>query len=136
MKSAELLGLSATELSGLIHARKVAPSEVMAAHLAQVEAVNGAVNARNMAPRRDLFRGLPSKEWLRVVHGSDLQAPCAASARTFAKALHIKPGAGGMPVCTRALPEHAGAPGSWPWPERGVQQDGTMPTVPAIVYYR
>ena len=40
-----LLELSATELSALIHARKVAPSEVMAAHLAQVEAANGAVNA-------------------------------------------------------------------------------------------
>ncbi|MDQ2065789.1 amidase [Xinfangfangia sp. CPCC 101601] len=45
MKSAELLGLSATELSRLIHARKVAPSEVMAAWLERVASVNGAVNA-------------------------------------------------------------------------------------------
>jgi amidase len=41
----DVLELSATDLSALIHARKVAPSEVMAAHLAQVAAVNGAVNA-------------------------------------------------------------------------------------------
>lgn len=45
MTSAELLDLSATELSRAIHARQVAPSEVMAAHLAQVRAVNGPVNA-------------------------------------------------------------------------------------------
>lgn len=40
-----MLEWSATELSAAIHARKVAPSEVMAAWLAQVEAVNPAVNA-------------------------------------------------------------------------------------------
>lgn len=40
-----MLEWSATELSAAIHQRKVAPSEVMAAWLAQVEAVNGAVNA-------------------------------------------------------------------------------------------
>ncbi len=40
-----MLEWSATELSAAIHARKVAPSEVMAAHLAQVATVNGAVNA-------------------------------------------------------------------------------------------
>jgi amidase len=40
-----MLEWSATELSQAIHARKVAPSEVMAAWLAQVQAVNGAVNA-------------------------------------------------------------------------------------------
>jgi len=45
MKSADLLGVSTTELSALIHARKVAPSEVMAAYLAQVAAANGEVNA-------------------------------------------------------------------------------------------
>ena len=45
MKPAELLELSATALSTLIHSRKVAPSEVMAAHLAQSAAVNGEVNA-------------------------------------------------------------------------------------------
>ncbi|WP_395542076.1 amidase [Neotabrizicola sp. sgz301269] len=45
MTSAELLDLSATELSRAIHVRQVAPSEVMAAHLAQVRAVNGPVNA-------------------------------------------------------------------------------------------
>ncbi|MDZ4089368.1 MAG: amidase [Tabrizicola sp.] len=41
----DLLEASATELSAAIHARKVAPSEVMAAWLAQVQAVNPAVNA-------------------------------------------------------------------------------------------
>jgi amidase len=45
MKLAEILELSTTDLSGLIHARKVAPSEVMAAWLGRVAAVNGAVNA-------------------------------------------------------------------------------------------
>ncbi|MBL9054433.1 MAG: amidase [Tabrizicola sp.] len=40
-----MLNWSATELSSAIHSRKVAPSEVMAAWLAQVQAVNGAVNA-------------------------------------------------------------------------------------------
>jgi amidase len=40
-----MLEWSATELSRAIHARKVAPSEVMAVWLAQVAAVNGAVNA-------------------------------------------------------------------------------------------
>ncbi|MBK6467409.1 MAG: amidase [Rhodobacter sp.] len=40
-----MLEWSATELSRAIHARKVAPSEVMAAHLARVASVNGAVNA-------------------------------------------------------------------------------------------
>jgi amidase len=40
-----MLEWSATELSQAIHARKVAPSEVMAAWLEQVSAVNGAVNA-------------------------------------------------------------------------------------------
>jgi amidase len=51
MKQADMLELSATELSALIHARKLAPSEVMAAHLAQVEAANGSVNA--LVSRRD-----------------------------------------------------------------------------------
>jgi amidase len=51
MKQADMLELSATELSGLILARKLAPSEVMAAHLAQVEAANGSVNA--LVSRRD-----------------------------------------------------------------------------------
>lgn len=41
----ELHDLSATSLSDLIAARKVAPSDVMAAHLARVHAANGAVNA-------------------------------------------------------------------------------------------
>jgi len=40
-----VLEWSATDLSSAIHARKLAPSEVMAAWLAQVEAANGAVNA-------------------------------------------------------------------------------------------
>lgn len=40
-----LVGLSASELSRLIHARRLAPSEVMAAVLARIEEVNPAVNA-------------------------------------------------------------------------------------------
>jgi amidase len=40
-----MLSWSASELSAAIHARQVAPSEVMAAWLAQVEAANPAVNA-------------------------------------------------------------------------------------------
>ncbi|AZL58073.1 amidase [Tabrizicola piscis] len=40
-----MLEASATDLSAAIHARKIAPSEVMAAHLAQVAALNGSVNA-------------------------------------------------------------------------------------------
>lgn len=40
-----MLEWSATELSRAIHARKVAPSEVMAAWLFHVQVVNGAVNA-------------------------------------------------------------------------------------------
>jgi len=40
-----MLEWSATELSRAIHARKIAPSEVMAAWLAQVAAVNGGINA-------------------------------------------------------------------------------------------
>ena len=41
----DVLEWSATELSVAIHARKVAPSEIMAAWLEQVQAVNSAVNA-------------------------------------------------------------------------------------------
>lgn len=41
----ELTELSATRLSALIHARSVAPSEVMAAYLARLDSVNGSVNA-------------------------------------------------------------------------------------------
>ncbi|WP_295073793.1 amidase [Tabrizicola sp.] len=41
----DVLEWSATELSVAIHARKVAPSEIMAAWLEQVQAVNPAVNA-------------------------------------------------------------------------------------------
>ena len=41
----DLTGHSASELSRMIAARQVAPSEVMAAHLDRIEAVNGAVNA-------------------------------------------------------------------------------------------
>jgi amidase len=62
---------SATELSAAIHARTVAPSEVMATWLAQVEAVNPAVNAivsqrgpdRLMAEARALDDMAPSG-WL------------------------------------------------------------------------
>ena len=45
MEEKIVLEWSATELSRAIHARKVAPSEVMAAWLSQVTAVNGEVNA-------------------------------------------------------------------------------------------
>lgn len=41
----DLTDLSASDLSRLIAARQVAPSEVMAAHLDRIEAANGAVNA-------------------------------------------------------------------------------------------
>lgn len=41
----ELVELSASELSRMIATRQVAPSEVMAAHLDRIAAVNGAVNA-------------------------------------------------------------------------------------------
>ncbi|WP_235451247.1 amidase [Gemmobacter sp. LW-1] len=44
-ESVELSGLSASDLSRLIAAREVKPSEVMAAHLDRMAAVNGAVNA-------------------------------------------------------------------------------------------
>ena len=72
----DVLELSATELSALIHARKLAPSEAMAAHLAQVAAVNPAVNAivsqrdpeALMAEARALD-DLPPKGWL---HGIPL----------------------------------------------------------------
>jgi len=50
-----MLEWSATELSRAIHARQVAPSEVMAAHLAQVGALNGAVNAIVSAPDPDVL---------------------------------------------------------------------------------
>lgn len=76
MKSAELIALSATELSGLIHARKVAPSEVMAAWLAQVQAVNGAVNAivslRDPDELMAEARGLDDAEPTGWLHGIPL----------------------------------------------------------------
>ncbi len=50
-----MLEWSATELSRAIHGRKLAPSDVMAAHLAQVAAVNGAVNAIVSAPDPDVL---------------------------------------------------------------------------------
>ena len=66
---------SASELSRMIAAREVAPSEVMAAHLDRIEAVNGAVNAvislrdrealmaearaADDAPRQGWLHGLP-----------------------------------------------------------------------------
>ena len=70
-----LTDLSASDLSRLVAARKVAPSEIMAAHLARIGAVNGAVNAvvslrdpdavmaearaLDDAPRRGWLHGLP-----------------------------------------------------------------------------
>lgn len=66
-----MLEWSASELSAAIHSRKVAPSEVMAAWLSQVKAVNGAVNAivsqrdpdALMAEARALD-DVPSEGWL------------------------------------------------------------------------
>ncbi len=76
MKSADLLDLSATELSALIHARKLAPSEVMAAHLAQVAAVNGGINAIVSARDPDLLmaeaRALDDAEPKGWLHGIPL----------------------------------------------------------------
>jgi amidase len=71
-----MLEWSATELSAAIHARQVAPSEVMAAWLAQVRAVNGAINAvislrdpdELMAEARELDDAAP-QGWL---HGIPL----------------------------------------------------------------
>ena len=45
MTGLQLNEMSASDLSRMIAARKVAPSEVMAAHLDQIDAVNGVVNA-------------------------------------------------------------------------------------------
>ncbi len=45
MQSTELTDWSASDLSRAIAARRLAPSEVMAAHLDRIAAVNGAVNA-------------------------------------------------------------------------------------------
>ncbi len=69
-----MLEWSASELSRAIHARKVAPSEVMAAWLGRVAAVNGAVNAvvslrdpdALMAEARALDDGTPAG-WLHGV---------------------------------------------------------------------
>ena len=41
----DLIALSASELSRQIAGRKLAPSEVMAAYLRQIAAVNGGLNA-------------------------------------------------------------------------------------------
>ncbi|HMO09772.1 MAG TPA: amidase family protein, partial [Paracoccaceae bacterium] len=71
----DLCSLSASDLSRMIAARKVAPSEVVDAHLARIAAVNPAVNAlvslrdpdavlaearaMDAAPRRGWLHGLP-----------------------------------------------------------------------------
>jgi amidase len=71
-----LLDLSASELSRLIKARQLAPSELMVAHLARTAATNGAVNAIVSAPEPDLLMAaaramddVPRRGWL---HGLPL----------------------------------------------------------------
>ena len=67
----ELIDMSATALAAGIAARKIAPSEVMAAHLAQVQACNGAVNAIVSMPDPEALMAearaaddAPHKGWL------------------------------------------------------------------------
>ncbi len=72
----DLIEFSASRISRLIAAREIAPSEVMAAHLAQVGAANGAVNAIVSARDPDLLMAearaaddAPRQGWL---HGMPL----------------------------------------------------------------
>ena len=64
---------SASDLSRMIAAREVAPSEVMAAHLDRIDAVNGAVNAVvSLRPRDELMaeaRGLDDRTPAGWLHG-------------------------------------------------------------------
>jgi amidase len=92
-----LIDHSASDLSQLILARKIAPSDVMADHLARIAAVNGAVNAvislrdpddlmretraMDNAPNRGWMHGLPlavkdllATKGLRTTYGSPLFA--------------------------------------------------------------
>jgi amidase len=76
MSIVDLTDTSASDLSRMIAARRVAPSEVMAAHLDRIEAVNGAVNAVVSLRDRDeliaeakLADDKPASGWL---HGLPL----------------------------------------------------------------
>jgi amidase len=81
----EVLALDATSVAALIEERAVSPTEVMAATLSRIEAVNGAVNAIVSMPDYDVLMAearaaeqRPRKGWL---HGIPLAVKDLADAR-------------------------------------------------------